>query len=191
MDLSFLCKFSDKGCKEIGARSPMQNHIRYCTFEKIKCPAYLCNEMIPHGEMVDHLKIRHKSWECRTEASGEIQDIFWNITIPSMGHIIAKVDGNFFLLNGIITKDLSIILWVTIVGTEEVAKRYEVKITAAPFGNTSAKTRGKVYSIDTSTKDILKDPRGTLDISKNMAKKMAEMKDGTPRICQHYHIIRK
>ena len=196
MDVSFPCKFSDKGCNEVGTRSPMQNHIRYCIFTMIKCN-YLakilpCNEMIPYGEMVDHLKNKHKAFECRTEASGEIKDIVYSIPNASNAYsrpIIAKIDDSTFVLNHV-TRDNSLICWVTILGTEENAQKYEVKITAAP-NDASAKTRGKVYSIAMSTEDILKDPSGTLYIGKNMADKMAVMRDGTPRIHTDYHIIRK
>ena len=173
----------------------MQNHIRYCIFTMIKCN-YLakilpCNEMIPYGEMVDHLKNKHKAFECRTEASGEIKYISYPFSSKAYYYpIIAKIDDSTFFLN-CVKRDHSIIYWVTILGTEENAQKYEVKITSAPNEDTSAKTRGKVYSIAMSTEDILKDPSGTLYIGKNVADKMAVMRDGTPRIYTDYHIIRK
>ena len=79
------------------------------------------------------------------------------------------------------------IFWITILGNQEEAQRYEVKITAAPETDTTIKARRKVYSTDTSKEDVLKDPSGILKISKDLTDSMVIM----GYILMDYHIIRK
>ena len=77
--------------------------------------------------------------------------------------------------------------WITTMGNQEEAQRYEVQITAAPETDTTIKARRKVYSTDISKEDVLKDPSGILKISKDLTDSMVIM----GYILMDYHIIRK
>ena len=49
------CKYQDKGCKEVGGRSKMRDHLGSCIFGKIKCPIGFCPWMMSMEEVIDHL----------------------------------------------------------------------------------------------------------------------------------------
>ena len=55
------CKFTDKGCKEVGDRSFMRYHISQCQFGRTECPYWPCKELVTYGEVVDHLKNTHEA----------------------------------------------------------------------------------------------------------------------------------
>ena len=154
----------------------------------IECPSFICQKMLPCRNVVDHLKDAHNSPVCPMAAPGITRGeylIQWQYqwaTSPG----IAKIDGKTFFLNYIM-RDLSMIFWITILGNQEEAQRYEVKITAAPETDTTIKARRKVYSTDTSKEDVLKDPSGILKISKDLTDSMVIM----GYILMDYHIIRK
>ena len=134
---------------------------------------------------------------CRVEESGEIKGIHWPIAQVAPDYydpIIANVDGQIFLLNFTTSghDGFQYKYWVTVLGTREVAQRYEVKIIAEPGGNTTIAAVMKVHSTDMNKTDILRDPSGTLEITKNMAERMAkENREGRKRFYVNYHIIRK
>ena len=154
----------------------------------IECPHFLCQRMLPCREVVDHLKDAHKSKIYDMPASGKIKLMQTIQAAYSPG--IAKIDGKTFFFNSI-TRDFSMIFWISIMGNQEEAQRYEVKITAAPETDTTIKARRKVYSTDTSKEDVLKDPSGILKISKDLTDCMGIMVDGRLKILMDYHIIRK
>ena len=151
------------------------------------------------GNVIDHLKNAHGSIVCRIKECGQGGEtdghIYWPIAHKHRGYgpVIANVDGQTFLLNCTTSrKDFLNKYWVTVLGTKEVAQRYEVKITAAPEGNTTITAVMKVHSTDMSKTDVLKDPEGTLEISKNMAERMAQKNEyNRAQINIDYHIIRK
>ena len=146
--------------------------------------------MLPCREVEDHLKKVHESFVCRTEASGEIKGIYWHELYKLKGTpLIAKVGGRTFFLT-CISRERSHFFWITILGSEEDAQKYEVKMTAAPKGDTTITARKKVYSTDMSKEDILKDSSGILKICKDLAESLS-LRDGNLVIYMDYHIIRK
>ena len=83
--------------------------------------------------------------------------------------------------------------WVTIVGTENDAQRYEAKMNAVPKDNATANImiKGKVYSIVKSREDVLRDENGILELGRIMAGKMGKMINGEMKLEIKYHIVRK
>ena len=154
----------------------------------IECPHMPCKKMVPIKEVFDHLKNDHGSYVCRTEASGEIRNMQY---AGSGSHkpVIAQFDGQIFLLKCVMEENRSL-FWVTILGTDEKAKRYDVRITAAPQGNMTLTARMKVYSTEIREENVLKDPCGVMEISKNNADRMiAEREDA--KLVVDFHIIHK
>ena len=64
---------------------------------------------------------------------------------------------------------------------------------SVPDDNTkiSIKTRGKVYSIEKTMEDVLRDGDGIMEVGRIMAGKMGIMKNGSMRLYIDYHIVRK
>ena len=147
--------------------------------------------MLPCREVEDHLKNVHESFVCHTtEASAEIRGIYWGNRQEYNQVVIAKVGGRTFFLN-CISRERSHFFWITILGSKEDSQRYEVRMTAAPRGDTTITARKKIYSTDMSKEDILDDSSGILKISKDLADSMAIMKEGKLSLYVDYHIIRK
>ena len=195
--MEFPCKFSEKGCKEVGARTAMQNHIGRCIFgNNMECPDLSCKVKMSLGEVVEHLKIVHRSPEWEATDSGEIMEkmLLYNElryklhAVPDANYIpiIASIEGETFLIHSI-KRDFTTIFWVSIVGIEKDACKFEVKIIASPDEDAplSIRTKGKVYSLEMKTEDIIKDASNTLEITKNMANRM-----GTNAGIL-FHIVRK
>ena len=154
----------------------------------IECPNLPCKKMVPIKGVFDHLKNDHGSYICRTEASGEIGNMQY-AGLGSHKPVIAQFDGQIFLLKCVMEENRSL-FWVTILGTDEKAKRYDVRITAAPQGNMTLTARMKIYSTEMREEDVLKDPCGVMEISKNNADRMiAEREDA--KLVVGYHIIHK
>ena len=185
MDIRLPCKFSDNGCKEGGARSFMQEHIRRCIFGKFECPTWICKEMIPYGEVVDHLKNTHGS-------PVQIKRKFAILPnkIEFYSPLISFVHDQTFFLN-CIKRDHATILCVTMLGTEEEAKTFEVKMTVGPNDDLCIRMPCKVYGIDIRKEDVLKDSRGIVEISESLANRMSTMLDGVLCIQMEYKITHK
>ena len=81
--------------------------------------------------------------------------------------------------------------WVTILGTEEEAQKFEVRITAGPNhknDDMGIKITGRVYSIEMSKDEVLQDQNGILEVSKNMTGKMGEIQNGVFEIYTEFDI---
>ena len=157
---------------------------------RIECPHLPCKKMVPIKEVFDHLKNdHHGSYVCRTAASGEIRNVQYSTGLGSHTPVIAQFEGQIFLLKCLREENRSL-FWVTILGTDEKAKWYDVRITAAPQGNMTLTARMKIYSTEMREEDVLKDPCGVMEISKNIADRMiAEREDA--KLVVGYHIIHK
>ena len=167
------CKFADQGCEFVGSGSAIIEHIEGCSFGPIECPYWLCKEMMVLGKVVDHLKLKHKSYEGKDRVLGlraalglgEVvtywpitqdfkiknhSDLFWPpVIIPHF------LNGHTFLLNAI-QKDFSWYTWVSVLGSKKVSEKYKVKISTSisSSNNASHSNKGKVYSTHTSKDDI-------------------------------------
>ena len=188
MDLP--CKFSEKGCKQVGVRSTMQAHVKQCKFREVECPRWPCEEMVTYGEVVDHLKNAHGT----TRETINERSVMWSLNQQQQHKthvpILSFYHGRTFIFN-CMKRDHITMLWVTVLGTEEEAKTFEVVMTAGPHRDMQTRMRGKVYSIEKSKEEVLQDPHGILEISNNMAGKMGEMEEGEPWLHVDYDIIRK
>ena len=147
----------------------MQVHIKQCVFQNVKCPSWLfCKAYeMPMGNVVDHLKETNQAIELK----GNGPEVIATWPIEQMGRnryyrpLLKHFDGCSFLIN-CHKKEYTLIFWLTIVGTEEDAQKYEVKLRAeSTNADTCIRTRGKVYSIGIRKTDVLKCTSGFLEIS--------------------------
>ena len=59
-DLELPCKFAEKGCKYVAARSNLKEHIKDCPFDlRVECQHWICKEMMSLEKLVDHLQEVH------------------------------------------------------------------------------------------------------------------------------------
>ena len=59
-DLELPCKFAEKGCKYVAARSTLREHIKDCPFDlRVECQHWICKEMMSLEKLVDHLQEAH------------------------------------------------------------------------------------------------------------------------------------
>ena len=182
----------------------MKEHTCNCSFGekiteevKIKCQYIFCEEKFTIGEMVVHLKDSHKSCELRPQkhigklGSGSFKlpvDMLQSHTV-SWPPSIASCRGQTFLLQAhILASDW--VFWVTILGREEKAKKYEVKMSIPTKGNNKFYMgfREKVFSVDESVREILNNGKNVLRLNKNLAH---TMEDGRQSFQIDYQIICK
>ena len=187
------CKFSDGGCKFVGAAAIVKEHEESCTFRKLECPQVFCEANLMMAKVVNHVMNVHGAtiytnlkrtiyWSLNNGEELFASDKTWQ---PSM----TVFDGHVFLLNACI-KDLRWVGWAVIIGDKKMAKKYEVSMKA--IGHSAEVTVwGDVYSLDISAKEILDDWKGVLQINKKMARKMVRMRaDGGRGIAVKYELLR-
>ena len=184
----------------------MQAHIGRCLYGKIECPYWPCKERIVLGEVVDHLKQKHGSqeirckwrngemthylsctWSVHEEEKKSCKNLYWPPMIMPDFH-----DGHTFLVR-CFKIDFSWYTLVSVLGSKEVSEKYKVKIsTSTKTSNVlSISNKGKVYSTRISKDDILNDPEGILDLSKNQILKLEKKGGGMYRMDVGYEIYRK
>ena len=162
-----------------------------CDYGKdIECPYWTCKKVLEMKQVVEHLQDVHSSTLEAANASGklpidicrhryptETSQVEYGI-FPAPPRII-KYDSRIFIDNFIVRDD-SWIMWVSILGSENDAKKYEVKMTASPEEDTPGQVsiRSKVYSTDVRKDDVLKDEEGGLELSKRLVKQLAAVEDG-------------
>ena len=190
------CKFSEEGCKVLGARAAMQNHVDGCKYRRnINCPVLNCKVKTSAEKIVYHLRNIHKALECRIEAPGKVKEIYWQIDQIEYSRfvpLVAIIEGRTFLLN-FTKRNFTSFVWVSIVGTENDAQRYEAKMIVAPRdeATSSYMIKGKVYSIEENMNDVLRDGDGVMEVGRIMVEKMGKMVDGNMRLYIDYHIAQK
>ena len=172
----------------------MRKHEDRCSFITFECPQVNCGANLIIAEVVDHIKNVHGgryntnfkdaiSWLLPRGEEMFRSDMTWQ---PS----ITIFDGHTFLLNACV-KDLNMIGWAVVIGDKKIAKKYEVSIKAKGYA-AEVSVWGDVYSLDIAPKDILDDWKGVLEISKNMARKLARVRtDGRQDIRVKYELRRK
>ena len=175
---------------EVGTKHVMLNHIARCTFMNvIECPDWTCKTTMTLEFIVAHLKKVHKSPVYHRESTGEIKvKALLNDERKTANYtpIIASIDGETFLINRI-KRNFTMIFWVTIVGFEKDAQKFEAKVIASSDDDAplSIRTKGKVYSLEMKKEDLMKDKSGALEINKDMANKMGKCTE------IDYHIVSK
>ena len=195
------CKFSEAGCKFFGYPAPRQAHEASCLFQMIECPWGPCLKMIPLGEAVDHLKIAHKNavYKANRVGSAKVLHMHWFpcdwIELDKVGHCqspLATFDDCTVLLNAY-SNSRTWEFWVTHLGGDEQAQKYEVKIGASQEGSpTSILFQGKVYGTQKKVKICSeKDKDGVLELSKSLMKKIGFMHEGNLAIPMSFELVRK
>ena len=81
-------------------------------------------------------------------------------------------------------------MWASVLGSKEVSEKYEVKISTST-NPLFISNKGKVYSTHISKDDILKDPDGILDLSKNQIMKLEKKEGDRYKVYVEYDIYRK
>ena len=120
------------------------------------------------------------------------QGLGWRLDRQTMEYgqlAITIIHDRTFFLN-FLKRDHIEMLWVTLLGTEEEAKTFEVKMTAGTH-DTLISMRSKVYSIDKRKEEVLQEHGGVMEVSKNMADKMGRMEDGKFMLHVKYYITLK
>ena len=167
----------------------MQAHIEQCAFGNTECP-WPCKETMPLGSIVDHIKNTHQCLVSKGIVHWPTKD---NKQTLNHRPVLEIFDGRSFLLNAV-KKDFIFMFWVTIVGSEEDAQQYEVKMSATSVdATTNVNTQGKVYSIEKSRSDVVNSTDGILEISPKMATKLGKTRDDDGTFCVDiaYNIVRK
>ena len=190
------CTFSDKGCTKVGIRCIMQEHIQQCVFQNHECPYWTCKEKMRQRNIVDHLKNVHVVNVIIEEGGEDSLMIPIQISVPiapvEWSGAIVMFDGNSFLLN-CHAKEHTMIFWVTIVGTEEDAQKYEAVMSVeSAEATTTIKIQGKVYSTEMSKNDVLNGASAKFEIGRQMAKGIGITRDDGVRCIEVvFNIFRK
>ena len=167
----------------------MQRHIAQCVFGNIECPYLHCTKWMQLRDVADHLKDTHGKilW---VKAKGPQCSI--NFNLPHQLKAIKRFDGYSFILN-CYKEESTLIFWVQIIGTEEDAQQYEVKMSATSVdATTNVNTQGKVYSIEKRKGEVLNESDGFLEIGKKMATRLVTRDaDGELGVEVIFIIVRK
>ena len=157
-DLELPCKFAEKGCKYVAARSTLREHIQACPFDlRVECQDWICKEMMSMGKLVDHLQEDHG---CETWRE-EIETLVDYTKILSSGSFYPSIVmsmGNTFFLNVRIEQN-NWKFWVVILGTEDDAKNYEVVLSIRDPDNQrtpGVELSGKVFGSEERQEDVIK-----------------------------------
>ena len=195
------CKFSDGGCKFVGAGAIVKKHEDSCSFRMIGCPTSFCKKMVPFARVKNHIRnihgagyLQNRSGKFRAFLSGAIPSGD-NLYDPEMSWApsMTVYDGETFLINAIV-KDHNWSLWVVIIGDKKIAQKYSVSMRISGLGEIAAAVTvwGNVYSIEVDVKDILDDWKGVLEFNKNMLRKLDRVRaDGTRSIAVEYELRKK
>ena len=184
----------------------MKDHMGKCSFEgknkKIKCQDVLCKEEVPMREMVQHLKDVHKISERVADSSGKIMSLglFHGKSLKCLtklfnipwAPIIVSYDNQTFFLHAECLKKVRA-FWVTILGNEDEAKKYEVELRWIQDSwkeghNFYIGFKGKVFTTDLDVRSVRKDSENVLRLENSLAEERADGKIG---FMIDYQITRK
>ena len=182
----------------------MKEHTCNCSFSektteevKIECQFISCQEKIIMGDMVNHLKDFHKSYELRPKKHiGKLGSASWFLPVDMLQSkavswipSIASCRGQTFVLQAHVHAS-DWVFWVTILGSEEEANKFEVKMSIPTKGSNKFYMgfREKVFSVDESVGEILKNRNNVLRLNKNLAH---TIEDGRQSFQIDYQIICK
>ena len=165
-DVELPCKFADEGCKHVGTRAVLKQHLPICSFRpippKIECQMGFCKELVTKGEVVDHLIDKHNSrqWvgnfgtersstpRLPREMSGSGEIAYFP---PHILSITGSDEDHTFFLNTMI-RDQNWKFWATYLGSKDDARKFEVH-----FSLQGVSFIRRVFSTDEKKKDILAD----------------------------------
>ena len=140
----------------MGPRGAMQDHLDVCSHGKIECQLWPCREMVLRKEFVNHLKGDHegvKEWQAGE--SGRVKNLNWigydirkkqfanweEVWCPQL----TQFEGRTFLFH-CLANDSVWKFWVTLLGDENEANNFEIKMDARRDGSPlNISFRGKIY----------------------------------------------
>ena len=169
--------------------------MRNCSFQKIACPKMSCKKMVLIAEVVDHLKMIHNS-KVFVSNSGILRTSVLmsdrNFPTGSGAPYLIEFDGDTFIIH-IEKRNFSLSWWVSVLGPREVSAQYEVKISTsceetcvASFSN-----KGRVYSSYINSEEVLSNPEGILELSKNQVRKVEKKVGDKYQVYLDFEIYRK
>ena len=149
------CEFSEDGCKYVEAGGAISEHEASCSFRKIGCPHFICNEMLAIDKIEAHLKELHsvKTVEPRNLKGGKarvpfiirypIQYSYSTFAKTTITHFDKKT---FVMLAYVNDKDHNFSIFATILADEATSQKYEVKI--AVFDDVKMKEKERFRGFD-------------------------------------------
>ena len=173
------CQFHVIGCQYVGAGTDLKYHLGQCSFDeknkKIKCQHISCKKQVRIREMVQHLRDVHKSPEKKADSSGKIMSVARfaktvNVNKTNWSPQICSYNNETFFLHAELYERVWT-FWVSILGNEDEAKRYEVELSIPKkVGHKfSMGYRGKVFCIDENIGCVVRDRDNVLSLGNNMA----------------------
>ena len=190
-DVELACKFAERGCKYVGARVNLIEHINECPFDpKVECQFWNCKVMVSMEKMVNHLKESHKHLEISRDGKATMS-YTKNKSIGNFFPTICHSKGDTFFIHAATEQD-NWMLWVVLLGTKEDAQNYEIIMTVKDdLGLPLLEFTGKVFSIDKKKENIVLE-EGVLHLDKEFAEIVASNNaDGKLVLKVYYDIISK
>ena len=178
--MDFSCKFKERGCQHVATPSELQDHMGNCLYGTVECPFWTCKELLPKGDVVNHLEHDHGSLITNPITPNGKVKISWPLNKRLQTYcfppFVCQIDGKTFLLNCIV-RDHVCMFWVSMLGAENDAEKYRANMVANSKGGspiTISFENVQVYSIHTRKEDVLEAARGILEVDKKMVDKMSE-----------------
>jgi hypothetical protein len=132
-DFVFDCVNAGDGCHFSAVRKRLQKHEGSCEARMVPCPDAPCKESLPLNKLLQHLEFKTDRYTPVykdavltakfTCSDMTLQNLGWRVQICK--HAINTFFAKFVRVNGIFYT------WLYIVADEDVAKKYQVKITIA------------------------------------------------------------
>ena len=99
-DLELPCKFAEKGCTYVAARSTLREHIQDCPFDlRVECQHWICKETMSLEKLVDHLQEVHGCSKLQPRRDEIGMNYTKTLSSGSFCPSIAFSRGNTFFLN--------------------------------------------------------------------------------------------
>ena len=196
-DVELQCKFAERGCKYVGARSIVMEHMTDCSFDlKVECQYLTCREMVSMENMVDHLKAAHQSREILA-TNGKVSIKWKKCHINGQwSQWIVFLEGHIFFLHALTNEDYWM-LWVVLMGTKKDAQKFEVAMSIIDdqgFPLMTFTGSAKVFGAEEKMKnviDVMKE-EGVVQLRKEIAENVAlKRADGSLDLKVCYDIKRK
>ena len=113
-DVELACKFAERGCKYVGARSILIDHMYDCPFDpKVECQYWNCTEIVSMEKVVNHLKESHRHLELMARDGNALMTLTKNTSTGYFCPTICLSKDNTFFLHVLIKQD-DWMLWVVL-----------------------------------------------------------------------------
>lgn len=179
-----FCKFTNDGCSVSSTLSEIIVHEKNCDYRRVPCIDGHCDRKVIVKNLLSHVKIHHEEtkWNTQTESNGviltfmfrkEIQKQVWPI------YITDKMDiGQTFVFHLQSSEEGSLLnAWVTILGHEDLASKYNVRIsTMEEKASLKMEMQCKVFPVDLALRQVLAD-EDCFHLTQRQAKQCSANKD--------------